>query len=102
MIKRNMLLDENEKERVMIESKVLLIPTILQIPEDLKDRLPLAQVLRLEGRFIFRFYMPVAIGHTITHRGHRWRIIGVDHGVLVKGSPGQDVCPELGTEYIGE
>ena len=101
MSKRNLLLDETPQERVIVSATTLFFPVILRLPDTLKETMPAAQSRAIEKRHVMRFYNVPSKGDIIEFKGHAWGVVGLYHLPLVKGSPGQDKCPEIITEYIG-
>ena len=101
MSKRDLLLDSNPQERIVIAANTLFFPVILRLPESVKEKLPASQTRAIDRRHIMRFYNVPSKGDLIEFKGYVWGVVGFYHAPLVKGSPGQDKCPEIITEYIG-
>jgi hypothetical protein len=101
MSKRDLLLDLTPNERVIVSATTLFFPVILRLPDSLKETMPASQSRAIEKRHVMRFYNVPSKGDIIEFKGHAWGVIGLYHLPLVKGSPGQDKCPEVITEFIG-
>ena len=101
VVVRDLLLDATPQEQVIVSATTLFFPVILRLPDTLKETIPAAQSRAIEKRYVMRFYNVPSKGGIIEFKGHAWGVVGLYHLPLIKGSPGQDKCPEVITEYIG-
>lgn len=103
MPKKRNFYDPTPSEPYSEDLHLLKIPVTLTIPDDVADRIPRSELRLIRGRFVLRFcpLIPIAIGHTIAYKGHRWRIVGIDHEVQILRSPHADQFPEIEVEYLG-
>ena len=89
------------QERVIVSATTLFFPVIRRLPDTLKKTMPAAQSRAIEKRYVMRFYNAPSKGDIIEFKAHVWSVLGFHHRPLVKGSPGQDQCPVIVTEYLG-
>lgn len=101
MSKRDLLIDSTPQERIVIAANTLFFPVILRLPDEIKERLTAPQSRSIDRRHVMRFYNVPSKGDLIEFKGYVWGVVGFYHAPLVKGSPGQDKCPEIITEFIG-
>lgn len=101
MSKRDLLLDETPQERVIVSATTLFFPVSFRLPDTLKETMPAAQFRAIEKLHLMRFYNVPSKGDIIEFKAHLWSVLGFHHRPLVKGSPGQDQCPVIVTEYLG-
>jgi hypothetical protein len=99
--KRDLLLDSTPQERIVVKAETLFFPVILRLPDEVKEAMPASQSRAIDRRHVMRFYNVPSKGDIIEFKGHAWGVVGLYHLPLVKGSPGQDKCPEVITQYIG-
>lgn len=102
MSKRDLLIDSNPQERIVIAANTLFFPVILRLPDTVKDTMTAPQSRAIDRRHVMRFYNVPSKGDLIEFKGYVWGVVGFYHAPLVKGSPGQDKCPEIITEYVGQ
>ena len=97
---RNML-SPDATETVYVRCIPIPFPVQLDLPEEVRDKLPLGTVKQISGQRVLRFYCPPTVGHTIEFKGHVWGVIGLHHPLQVKGSTNPDKLPLVLTEYVG-
>ena len=102
IVVRDLLLDATPKEQVIVSATTLFFPVIRRLSDTLKETMPAAQSRAIEKRYVMRFYNVPSKGDIIEFKGHAWGVVGIYHLPLIKGSPGQDKCPEIITEFIGK
>lgn len=99
---RDLLTFDEDNDRVVVKANCIFVPVHFNMPDDARDQLPLALLKTIVGNKVMRFYNLPHRGDWIDWKGHRWEVIGYHHQPLKKGSKGQDLLPNIMTEYIGE
>ena len=97
---RSILTHNEDGEEFWVKSRVHFIPVEFELPELVKEALPLLTVKAIEGNKILRFYTPPQRGDLIEWQGYEWEVTGYRHQPLKKGSRGQDILPTLLTKYV--
>ena len=101
MSKRRLILDSGHEETVIILKDALFYPVILRLPDELKESMPATKFMAIDKRHVMRFFNVPSRDDLINFSGHIWRVLGMSHTPRLKGSPAQNHCPEIITQYIG-
>jgi len=99
--KRPLRLDSDNEETVIILKDALFYPVILRLPIELKESMAATKFRAIDKRHVMRFFNTPSRDDLINFSGHIWRVLGLSHTPRLKGSPAQNHCPEIITQYIG-
>ena len=88
-------------ETVRLRAVLIPFPVNFDIPEAVREAMPIGQLHRLMGVRLVRMYCIPHPGDTIEFRGHLWKVLGLHHEVRPTGSKMIDKLPIALTEYIG-
>lgn len=94
--------DDGDNDPIKVSAKVHFIPVEFNLPEDVRETLSIVQLRQTEGNKVLRFFTPPQNGDLIEWRGHDWLVTCYRHRPLKKGARGQDLLPNIQTQYWGE
>jgi hypothetical protein len=86
-----------------IRFKAILIPYLVRfaLPDGIKETMPLTRSRELDGDRILRFYATPSKGDIISFRGILFKVLGLFHEPMPRGSKRVDKMPIVITEYFG-
>jgi hypothetical protein len=98
---RHYLLENAIETTTVIRANPLFFPVRFVLPEAMREINPASETRKVEGQIILRFYCTPQPGDRIIHGGIVWRVDHLLHSPQRKGSPKQDQCPIVITEFVG-
>lgn len=72
------------------------------LPESVKESMPLAQISEIHGLFCCGFYADPLPGDLVTYRGYQWRVIGRSFTTYRHSEKAQRTIPRLLVEFLGQ
>jgi len=96
------LLGASSKVHVQVNKKCIQWSINFTLPDSLKESHPSDDFIDLDGIFVMDFYSDPHTGDYITHKGHRWQIVGREFVVTRHLKREPKSIPKLIVKYIGE
>jgi len=91
-----------EKTEVQVNRKCIQWMVDFRLPESVKERMANDDLIPIDGVFAMDFYSDPLTGDYLTHKGHRWQIVGREFVATVHLKREPKSIPRLIVKYVGE
>ena len=92
----------SSKVDVQVNKKCIQWSIDFTLPDSIKEVCPSDDFIDLDGIFVMDFYSDPHVGDRITHKGHRWQVVGREFAVTRHLRRESKSIPKLEVEYLGE
>jgi len=94
------LLGQRTDTVVVINKKSIQWSIDFTLPDKTRENMAVDEVRAIDGIFVMDFYSDPHVGDYLTHKGHRWRIIGREFVVTRHLKREPKSIPRLVVEYV--
>ena len=100
MVTPREMLSEPTCELVKIKAVLIPIAVRFEMPEEVKETIPLGRIRAIDGVRILRFYCIPSAGDILEFKHSQWRVLGMFHKVRPQKSRLKDQMPIVMTDFI--